>query len=283
MGLRYPRDDMFGLESPSPYRLKRSPLAQAFAEVRFPIRAALPTLEGVAPIQEMLEPVFPFMNRQDIQQVSLGVGPGGPTADNQFVPTWQFSDDHGWTATIAPNSASVSVGPSYTHFVDFGDRFHTVLAALAENSGVARADRLGVRYVNLAQVAGENDEWRPWFRPELSGWIATPAVGGRTRVVSSITQSHLVCPSSAEGGFEIHAMIRHGLVPANAAVPGVPPIPSTAPAYLLDMDLFVEQPQPFDADRLADITKALHDQIDRFFYWSLSDEGRRHFELEELS
>jgi hypothetical protein len=66
---------MFGLDPAPRYRLSRPPLVQAFGQVKFSARAKLATMEGVAPIQDLLDPVFPYMSPQQVQQVSLLLGP----------------------------------------------------------------------------------------------------------------------------------------------------------------------------------------------------------------
>ncbi|MHB8328562.1 MAG: TIGR04255 family protein, partial [Acidimicrobiales bacterium] len=88
---------MFGLDPAPRYRLARPPLIQALGQVRFPVRSRLATLEGVAPVQERLDAVFPYMKQQQVQQVSLLVGPAGPAAaEAQVAQTWRFDDDAGW-------------------------------------------------------------------------------------------------------------------------------------------------------------------------------------------
>jgi hypothetical protein len=94
---------MFGL-GPSPrYRLSRPPLVEALAQVRFPVRAKLASLEGVAPIQERLD------------------------------------DGSGWSLVLSADSATLSGGPQYEEFGEFSDRFRRVLVALDEGGGVTRA------------------------------------------------------------------------------------------------------------------------------------------------
>jgi uncharacterized protein (TIGR04255 family) len=278
---------MFGLDPCPRYHLARPPLVQALGQVRFPIRAKLPSLEGVAPVQERLDEVFPYMNRQEVQQVSLLVGPGVPAAaEGQVSQSWRFNDDAGWSLVLSADTATLSVGPRYGEFGDFSERFRRVLVALYEGGGVTRADRLGVRYINIAEVPpGEPDAWRSWFRPELTGWSATQAVAEGTRLITSITQTQLASPPVGELSgppVDVQAIVRHGFIPARTTIPGVIPAQPQNPAYLLDMDLFVEAPQPFDADELARQLTMLHDQIDRFFFWSISAEGGDHFGLEVL-
>ena len=63
---------------PTPlYQLSKPPLVQAFGQVRFSAWAKLATMEGLAPVQELLDLTFPYMSPQQVQQVALLVGPGG--------------------------------------------------------------------------------------------------------------------------------------------------------------------------------------------------------------
>jgi uncharacterized protein (TIGR04255 family) len=245
-------------------------------------------LEGIAPIQERLEGFFPYMNAQQEQQVSLLVGPGGPAASGgQVSHSWRFTDDAGWSLVIGADTATLAVGPEYSEFAEFSDRFRSTLIALGEGAGVTRANRLGIRYVNVADtVPTEPDAWRSWFRSDLNGWSVTDIVAENTRLVTSITQTQLSATATADSSgppIDIQAMVRHGFIPPNTMVPGVlPRLPQTAAAYLLDIDLYVEVPQAFDGDELTRQLTVLHDQIDRFFYWSMTPEGAEYFGVEVL-
>ena len=278
---------MFGLNPAPRYRLARPPLIQALGQVRFPVRSRLATLEGVAPIQERLDAIFPYMKQQQVQQVSLLVGPAGPAAgEAQVTQTWRFDDDAGWWLVLAPDSATLGVGPQYGEFAEFSDRFRTVLQALAEGAGVSRGDRLGVRYLNIAEVPpGDDAAWHHWFKPELTGWSATDAIGDATRLITSITQTQLAASPVGELSgppVDIQAIVRHGLIPANTMVPGVLPAQPRNAAFLLDVELLVDAPQPFDPDELSRQVTMLHDQIDRFFFWAVAPEGATYFGLEVL-
>ena len=262
-------------------------MVQAFAQIHFPVRARLATLEGVAPVQDRLDAVFPYMTQQQTQQLSLLMGPAGPAAaETQTAHTWRFDDDAGWSLVLAPESATLSVGPNYGEFSEFSDRFRAVLGALAEGAEVRRANRLGMRYLNIAEVPpGNETAWRKWFRPELTGWSATEAVGESTRLITSITQTQLAAPPVGELSgppVDVQAIVRNGLIPANTTVPGVLPTQPQNPAYLLDIDLFVDAPQPFDPEELSGQINMLHAQIDRFFFWALAPGGVSYFGREVL-
>ena len=98
---------MFDLMPRPGYRLARPPLVQALAQVRYPLRARLQTLDGVALVQDRLELLFPYMAEQHVQQVSLLVSPGAPAqAESQTSRSWQFTNDDGWTLTLAADAAT---------------------------------------------------------------------------------------------------------------------------------------------------------------------------------
>jgi uncharacterized protein (TIGR04255 family) len=80
---------------------------------------------------------------------------------------------------------------------------------------------------------------------------------------------------------EVQGIIRHGVAPAGSAVPGFE-TQLERDSFLLDLDLFVLGVQPFDPSALHEQFATLHGQIDRFFRWSLTDEGAEHFQLEEI-
>lgn len=280
---------MFDLAPVPRYRLARPPLVQAIVQITFPVRARLQTLEGVSPIQDRLETLFPYLNQQQIQAVQVVLGPGAPPgiSGGEARPSWQFSDDAGWVFALAADNASLSIGPQYSSFDEFAARFRAILEALREAAGVLRCNRLGVRYIDIAEVVDPSTPgvWREWFRPELTGWGATDALGADTTLVASIAQTQLkASPTGDLSGppVDVQAIIRNGYVPPNTVVPGVPVQPQS-PGFLLDMDLFVEGPQEFNVDGLANQLEVLHEQIDRFFRWTLAPAGEAYFGVEEVS
>lgn len=279
---------MFELESPGRYRLARAPLAQALAQVRFPLIAHLQTLAGIAPVQDRLRELFPYMEQQRVQEFALQVGPGAVAAppEVETSTTWEFTDDDGRLLVLAAGSATLSVGEQYEGIEDFSERFRQVLDALGAVESLRRCDRLGVRYLSLAEPPpADQDSWSRWFRSELTGWVSSGIVAPDTSVTGSITQTQLVSPPVADLAVcpgDVGGVVRHGFVGPNTGIPGVPPIVSEQAAYLLDLDLFVAVPQRFDLDRLVAQFLALHSQIDRFFKWTLTEDGRDYFGYEEV-
>lgn len=273
---------MFRLDAAPSYHLTRPPLKQALVEVRFPVQASLATMGGIAPIQQQLSMLFPYLRQQQLQEVSLLVGPGAPAAaEAQTSQMWRFEDDVGWSLVLAPGAVTLSVGPQYNEFREFSERVSAVLTALSSSAGVVRADRLGVRYLNVAEVPPDDEHaWQRWFRPELTGWSATSIIDATTRLITSLTQTQLAAPpvgTLSGPPVDVQALVRHGVIPANTIVPGTVPVQPQRPAYLIDIDVFVEAPQPFDPIELSRQVTVFHDQIDRFFYWAMTDEGAEYF------
>lgn len=275
---------MFELTAPPRYRLERAPLAQALAQVRFPLVAHLGTIAGIAPLQERIKHLFPFMEAQYTHQLSFVIGPGGSATDDQQNTQWHFTSDRGDLLVVDAGSATLSAGDNYEGVEKFADIFKQVLAELADVESIRRCDRVGVRYLSLAeQPPGDDRAWTRWFRPELTGWVGSPVVQA-TSVRSAITQVELV--SVAVPGLppigEAHAIVRHGVVPGSTAMPGVPPVVAKQLSYVLDFDLFVAAPHVFDVELINQEFLALHSQIDRFFRWTLSDEGEQYFGVQEV-
>lgn len=268
---------------PAPrYRMSAAPLVEAVAQVNFPIVARLRSVDGIAPLQDALFDLFPYMNQQVVQQVSLMIGPAGPAApDAQSSTVYVFTDDDGWTLSVTVSSASLMVGPEYAGVHDFAGRFRSVCTALREAGQVRRCDRLGVRYLDLVELDDDSGEWARWFRPEIVG-LAAPAISANN-VISSLTETRLQHePEGALAGLEgqVQGIIRHGVIPPGSIMKGVPPRPVDERAFLFDMDTFVTTAQPFDVQQLNEQYYALHAEIEKVFHWVVTEEGRTRFGYE---
>jgi hypothetical protein len=74
-------------------------------------------MDGIVPVQEQLDQLFPYMKDQQVQQLALVIG-----AASSSMPTakiWHFYDNHGWAADISPDSATLSIGIQYRDFREF--------------------------------------------------------------------------------------------------------------------------------------------------------------------
>jgi len=273
---------MLTVPSAPRYRMTSAPLVQAVAQVNFPIVARLKSVEGIAPLQDALLDLFPYMNQQVVQEVSLMIGPAGPAIPESAQSTVHvFTDDSGWHLSVTVSSASLWIGPEYAGVDDFALRFERVCTALREAGGVRRCDRLGVRYVDLVEIGEAGDDWAQWFRPEIVG-LAHPDLS-RSTLTTSLTETRLhQDPGGPLSNLDNQAegVIRHGVVPPGTILKGVPPQPVDHQAFLFDMDTFVAIAQPFDDQKLIAQYRALHAEIEKVFHWAVTDEGRVHFGYE---
>ena len=148
-----------------------------------------------------------------------------------------------------------------------------------------RSPRPSVRR-RRGDASGDEGGWREWFRPDITGWPATDIVSPTAKVITSITQTQLSVPPVGELSgppAEIAGVIRHGYVPANTILPGVSRVSALQNgAFLLDVDIYVAATQPFDPEALVEQITMFHDQLDRFFHWTLTAAGELYFGLEEV-
>ena len=272
---------LFQIPEAPRYRLQQAPLAQALAQVRFPLIAALETMSGIAPLQEALREEFPYMEQERVQEFSLVVGPAGPAggaASSESV-TWKLTNDSGALIVIGAGGATLSAGASYTTVDDFSSDFSRMLDALL-SVRVPRCDRLGVRYLSLAaDLPGETRSWRRWFKPDLLGWPGSEVVAENAleTSINQVVLRQLPTGDLPRLADEIQATVRHGAVPAQTEVPGIPPLQVSSPSYLIDLDVYSVVHQKFEPEAILEQFKVFHQQIDNFFYWSLTEEGADHF------
>ena len=280
---------VFELAQPRRYRLEGAPLVQALVQVRFPLVAHFHELAGVAGIQDSLLDTFPYMEQRQVQQLAITFGPEGPTPSPPATTVvWRFTGDDQWTLILEPGAASLFVGNEYQGVEDFASHFAHVLGALYETRRVRRCDRLGVRYLNVVEPPpGDDRAWARWFKPDLTGWISSGILSENTRLHSSLTHSQMaVKPIGPFAGApaDVQALIRHGVVPAGTDIPlesgDVRRVEHES--YVIDLDFFIQAPQHFDPAVLTKQFEALHAQIDAFFYWSLTEEGKRDLGMVEL-
>jgi uncharacterized protein (TIGR04255 family) len=272
-------------EHPRPFLLDRPPLIQAIAQVQFPQIARLSTLAGVAVIQDALLDVFPYMQQLDVQEITMTFGPAGANPQASSNKVTRFSADEGWSFEITAGSATlIAEASGYTGVELFAERFGRCLQALAAVPGMRRCDRLGVRYVNAVPILEGTENWFEWFQPELTGWTRPELLASDATVIATVTESrvnrHL--SGSLSWASSVESIVRHGLIPKNSVIPLSQPRPLAHTSFLLDMDLYVSEAQVWEAALLVDQYRALHAEIEAFFYWSLTDSGKKEFGLRHL-
>src|SRR6266568_3773089 len=108
------RDTVFDLPPTARYRLTRAPLAQALAQVRYPLQARLGTLAGIASVQERLAARYPYLGQQQIQSVEVQFSPeSAPAAAVGADVNFTFTSDDGHAIVVTPGSATLTAGAQY--------------------------------------------------------------------------------------------------------------------------------------------------------------------------
>ena len=272
---------MFDLGPVAQYTLSKPPLAQALAQVRFPLLAKLQTFEGVAPLQEALSADFPYMDKVVETGLSIALGQAAPQSEQ--VTSWHFKDDDDRLVVVAPNMMTLSMGRQYVGFADFRRRFSACLAALESSLSPRRCLQVGVRFFNLIHDIGQDgNRWKEVFNSSIVGWPASQIVHGETNLLTAVSQIQLASPPVNElAGFpaEVQAVIRHGVAPGGSFAPGIPPVRFEDRGFFLDIDLYVATSQEFEISKILSQFDAMHSQIDRFFRWALTSDGEKYFGL----
>jgi uncharacterized protein (TIGR04255 family) len=230
--------------------LGNPPLRLALAQMRFPRLLGLAEAD-VRPVQRGLAERYPRPSLGRAAEIILtpsGVAAGGGEAE----PVFQFrSDDEAWTVTLTPASISLET-TAYIDFADFIARWDELLAVVAGELGVARQERIGLRYINELACPAEPApaEIKDLVRDELVG--AVGAHPRTQRLVSSMHEQRFAQESGV-------CTLRHGLVikaPEDAA-------------YILDMDFYDDHPRRFDQEaqvrQLADFNHGAFE----LFRWSV--------------
>lgn len=247
--------------------------------------AKLATLEGIAGVQAALQDIFPYMERSVETTVILDAADVG--AKTEQATSWHFKDENDNLLVINVTSISLSVpGANYRGAGNFFEKLVTCLDALVDVIPLVRYDRIGVRYLDIVGIENEfASEWRSWFKGEFVGWPSSPVIGGRTELDSTISQTQLKSEPTDELAIfpaDVHLVVRHGVAGAGSVVPGFPPINLPDRSFLLDLDIFVHGGQQYEHEKVIRQLSALHSQIERFFRWTMTEEGEAHFGLEEV-
>ena len=276
---------MFNLEPIAEYQLERPPLVQALAQVRFPLVARAATLGGLAPLQEALSSLLPFVQR--FQETSLTVDVSGePDVKSELTNSWHFTDDEGRLLALNINSLTFSVGHQYVGVNDFLSRFQDILTIAKDHLLIRRCDRIGIRYLDAVSTDDADDNggnWHDWFRPEILGWPASNVVAEESKIDSIVSQTQLHARPNGASDMpsDMMAVIRHGVFDKGSVVPGIPPVVLTSRSFVFDLDFFVTAQQAFDVREICREARVMHGYLDRFFRWSLTREGEEYFGIKE--
>jgi uncharacterized protein (TIGR04255 family) len=232
-------------------RLGASPLRLVLLQARtVPVLA----FEQAAEVQRLVDALdgrWAVTDRQANREVTVQLGPGGVQQQAGVPETvWVLTAADGLTrAAVSASSVAVE-----SDRYDEWDRFHAdaidVFGAVQRVAAPGQCTRLGLRYIN--ELRDERASGDPQRLAELlNPALIAPALALARPLVGSLAELRVAEDAGAVLG------LRHGLTQ-----PGV---------YLLDLDAYREQPEPFDAEALVARATAFHARIESVFAWALDE------------
>ena len=225
--------------------LPQTPLVRVIAQVRFPPVLAIRNPDKVAVLQEELRGTYPNLNQEQVHRIELT---GGQTPNVQQSFIWRLADrekDALWRVSLGVDFVALETS-SYGSRNDFLDRLRTVVSAVEQAFKPASASRLGLRYIDRLTDEAV-DRVGELIHPEVLGIIQPPRnphpAFGKS-VIHLITEAQFLAEDSAC----IHG--RWGQLSANATYDPDALEPVAKPSWVLDLDMFTTESQPFESEKL---------------------------------
>jgi uncharacterized protein (TIGR04255 family) len=254
--------DPFLAPAPEQVALPQAPLVRVIAQIRFPKSLAVEDRATAAAFQKLVQDEYPVLRQEQIQSVIVGPE-GGP---QPVETTWRFKDvENHWRLSLAPEFLALET-THYTSRADFLDRLGRGLAALEQIIDPKVVDRLGVRY--LDRVTGPGFKQLPTLiAPELLGILTSPL---QNYVRHSITESLLAVDDGV-------IRIRSAVLPPNATHDPTALEPVNEPSWILDLDMFHERAQPFEAEAVRARAARFAERLYTLFRSVVTEEFLRHY------
>jgi uncharacterized protein (TIGR04255 family) len=231
------------LPEAEPEGLPRAPLRTMLAQVRFSPQRELAEGTAVERIHEQVEERYPRL----LEEQQIGLGPG----QVQSATIGRLTDLEGaWSIVLARDFLTLET-TAYTRWAEVEERLSEALSALVAVVTPRVRERIGLRYVNEIRPESDEFSWGAYVNAQLLGLLATPLASSVRRGVAEVQLQF--DPGTV--------VLRHGLLRSEDDV-----------VYLLDVDSFSDEPQPFVVDETIELFRRYNDVAFRLFRWSVTDE-----------
>ena len=225
--------------------LPRAPLSRVIAQARFPSILAIRDPDKVAVLQEALRETYPNLSQDQVHSIELT---GGQTPNVRQGLIWRLADrekDARWRVSLGVDFVALETS-TYDSRDDFLDRLRAVLSAVEQAFKPASASRLGLRYIDRLTDEAV-DRVGELIRSEVLGIIRPPenphsALG--ESVIHLMTEAQFL----AQDGARVQG--RWGQLPENATYDPNALEPVAKPSWVLDLDMFTTESQPFASKEL---------------------------------
>jgi len=262
--------DLPGVPHSPPFKLTHDPLAQVICQIRFSPILRLRQREAVIPFHENLGSEYPRYSEQ--KAVSLLITPSGTTQQDNPDLLHRFQDrDARYTIILAPDFVALE-----TRKFDTIDQFATRVAraatAVATIYSPAEATRFGLRFINELRLPlrGLEEEMVRAIAPDVLGIVG---MADLAQVVQS-AQQVIELRGSGHRIVTRHGLFRTGGTTVDRAAEDSPPLGEAKPFYLLDFDVFTDEPRPFSPDGIDDLLRSFNDQARSLFSYAVNEDYR---------
>lgn len=240
--------------------LSRAPLVTVLAQIRFTPDEGLVGESTGEPLRNALGADYPDQRLEEQSAVLLQ--PDG-TRDERTIRQWVLSDVNGrWRVVVGADFLTVQASEgAYTRREDFLTRLRVATAALARTRPPAVVDRVGVRYIDRL-LSVDPERLSAYVRPEMQA--ASGQLGAGVFLQSQIVQFQVMRDDD-------HVVLRSATLPPNGFYDVLVP-PVSQPAWLLDIDAFLEQRFQFTEDDIDLTASRLGERVYSAFRWVVTDE-----------
>lgn len=247
----------FAPTPPENIQLANAPLAKVLCQVRWPeLTRFKQQFDAMAEsIGSTLADSYPLFDRR--QESNFVFRPDGISAEpGVFVYQWSSANGR-WHVHFSHTFVTIETS-SYTNKEDLIARLSTVLAAIGEQVSIPNRTRLGYRYLNCVDATEDIEKL---IVAGVRGGESVPLRPG-AEVVRSVTETLYRVD-------EDRLLARWAKLPRGTMIdPNIPAL--DADSWVLDLDAFNDEVEPFDADQIAESALRLAGWGYAFFRWSVT-------------
>ena len=242
--------------------LARAPLAVVVFQVRFEQNLSVGDGDTGLRIHERLggrDGLYPRVEPLQMLGASVQMGPGLAPITPPTVPSRGVrmrNDDGTLVLSLMPEFISIETTSYGSWKNDFRDRISEVLNALNDNIQPRVEERLGLRYVNRIvepEVSSPAD-----FRGIISDGLLGPIVDDFWSPGVTGLQQQL----EIDVYDDVQCVVRHGTLARSTGI--------GLDGYLLDLDLFRQQPRRFDVQNIIETSDRINEAATTLFQNSLA-------------
>lgn len=260
----------FGAESLVEVPLTAPPLVRAVIQVKFPQLTALHDQEIAHTFNDKIKDLYPVLKTG--QELTFTLGPDGATASRGAAVYRSSSIDQDWNASLSPSVLTLDTS-NYSTRRDIVERIDYLVDTLGDVVGaLPRAEKVGVRYINLISDSAVIDNIESYIRPQLHPGGNFP----REDVTMTQSVSHF-----AFSGDVWEMQVRSGLLSPGAVLDPTMR-PTDVPVWLLDIDTTSMEPSRMVGVDIGAVVGDLAERAYRFFRWAVTEKFFEVFGAEEV-